>query len=776
MRIDKQETEKSFQVGGVDCSICAIEVKKELSKLDGIISTNVDVENSKISVKIKSYQTSIKDVEKTLSQLGLQIQKEGSTQTSILYVEGMDCANEEKVIRDALKNIDGIEQLKFDLMNQRLIVIHRTAEGKIIQALRSIGFNAEIYHNKLHLKSKQTKRKTYQIFFLIVSSFFVITGMIAEYLEFPISVIIALFIFSILSGGYKIIQKAILSVRKFIIDINVLMTIAVIGAMIIGKYAEAAVVMLLFAISLKLEIFSIDKAKSSINKLVTLIPEFTSVKRGNDFVEIPTTEVRIGDIVLIKPGEKISVDGIVIDGSSVVNQSPITGESKLIVKVKGDHCYAGTINQKGILMIEATSTYKNSHFSKILSLLEEATSNAKSNLQRVVDVFAKSYTPIVVFLAFVISFYSYFASQQDLYSAIYKGLILLVISCPCALVISTPVAILSTLARGSKYGALFKGGIFVENLHRVDAVAFDKTGTLTEGNLKVEKIISLKEISEDELVQIAYNLEIRSEHSIADAIVNYAKEKNFELEEVYEFKVEEGSISGIYQGKRYKIGQPRLFLNLLTNEQKEIINKLEESGCTVIVILEENSPIGIICLVDSLRESIKKTVQDLRKEGVKEFFILSGDNKSIVEKIAKEVGIEKFYSELKPSDKVELIQNLKRDYPMIAMVGDGLNDAPALKNASIGIAMGKIGVDATIENSDITLIGDDIAKLPKLFRLSRKTVNTIKENIALSISIKVIFVILAFLGLASMWGAIFADMGSSLIVIFNSLKLLRTEI
>lgn len=460
----------------------------------------------------------------------------------------------------------------------------------------------------------------------------------------------------------------------------------------------------------------------------------------------------------------------------MINQSPITGESKLIAKVRGDHCYAGTINQKGTLIIEATSTYKDSHFSKILALLEEATTNSKSELQRVVDVFAKYYTPVVVFLAFVISLYSYFIDQQELYSSIYKGLILLVISCPCALVISTPVAILSSLARAAKFGALFKGGIFLENLHRVDAVAFDKTGTLTEGNLKIEKIIPLKDISEDDLIQIAYNLEIRSEHSIADAIVNYAKEKNFEAEVIEDFKVEVGAVSGIYKNRKYKIGQPKLFQKLLKDDQKQIVNNLEETGYTVIVLIEEDTPIGLICLIDSLRESIKKTVESLRKEGVKEFFILSGDNKSIVEKVASEVGIEKYFAELKPSDKVELIDDLRKNYPMIAMIGDGLNDAPALKKASIGIAMGKIGVDATIESSDITLIGDDIAKLPKLFRLSRKTVKTIKENISLSISIKFAFVILAFLGYASMWGAIFADMGTSLIVIFNSLRLLKTEI
>jgi Cd2+/Zn2+-exporting ATPase len=776
MRIDKQEVEKSFQVGGVDCPVCATEVQKELSKLDGIISANIDIESSKISVKIKSYQTSIEDVEKTLSQLGLQIHKEGSRQTSIFYVEGMDCANEERVVREALKVIDGIDDIKFDLVNQRLIVVHRIAEGKIIQALRSIGFNAEIYHNKLHLKSAHQKKKTYQIFFIALSSLFVIAGMISEYLELPASITIALFAISVLSGGYKIFHKAFLSAKKLIIDINVLMSLAVFGALIIGKYSEAAVVMLLYAVSLQLESFSIDKAKSSINKLIALIPEYSTVKRGNDFIAIPTTEVRIGDLILIKPGEKIPVDGIVIDGSSVINQSPITGESKLIAKVRGDHCYAGTINQKGTLIIEATSTYKDSHFSKILVLLEEATTNSKSELQRVVDVFAKYYTPVVVFLAFVISLYSYFIDQQELYSSIYKGLILLVISCPCALVISTPVAILSSLARAAKFGALFKGGIFLENLHRVDAVAFDKTGTLTEGNLKIEKIIPLKDISEDDLIQIAYNLEIRSEHSIADAIVNYAKEKNFEAEVIEDFKVEVGAVSGIYKNRKYKIGQPKLFQKLLKDDQKQIVNNLEETGYTVIVLIEEDTPIGLICLIDSLRESIKKTVESLRKEGVKEFFILSGDNKSIVEKVASEVGIEKYFAELKPSDKVELIDDLRKNYPMIAMIGDGLNDAPALKKASIGIAMGKIGVDATIESSDITLIGDDIAKLPKLFRLSRKTVKTIKENISLSISIKFAFVILAFLGYASMWGAIFADMGTSLIVIFNSLRLLKTEI
>ncbi len=776
MRTDKQEIEKSFQVSGVDCPVCADEVRKELLKLNGIISAQIDLEESKVSVRLKPDEFSDKDVERTISDLGLQIQREGSKKTSVFFIEGMDCSNEERVIREGLKSIREIEELKFDLINHRLIVIHRTADGKILKALKNLGFNSEFYHNKLHLKSSVRRKNSFQLFVLIITSILILTGFLAEYFELNPVLKTFLFVIAVISGGFRIFSRAFLSLKKFVVDINVLMSIAVLGAIVIGKYAEAAVVMLLYAISLRLENYSIEKAKKSINKLVALIPEFSTIKKENEFVEIPTSEVKVGDILLIKPGEKIPVDGIVISGSSAVNQSTITGESKLIAKFKGDTCYAGTINQRGTLLIEATSTYKNSHFSKILSLLEETTTNSKSNLQRYVDVFAKYYTPVVVFLAFVVSIYSYFIQNQDLYSSLYKGLVLLVISCPCALVISTPVAILSAIARSTKFGALIKGGIYLENLHRVDAIAFDKTGTLTEGNLRLEKIIPLDGLSEKELLEIAYNLEINSEHSIADAIINYTKNMDIETEEVKDFKIEDGSISGIFRNSKYTIGQPRLFTDLLSSEQLGLINQLEDEGYTVILILKNTKPVGIMCLVDSLRENMKLTVRELKAEGVKDFFILSGDNKSIVEKVAIDLGIEKFYAELKPAEKLEIIKDLNMKYRFLAMIGDGLNDAPALKCASIGIAMGKIGTDATIENSDITLIGDEIAKLPKLFRLSRKTVRTIKENIFLSIAIKFIFIILTLAGIASMWGAIFADMGSSLIVIFNSLKLIKSKI
>jgi len=776
VRTEKPEFEKSFQISGVDCPVCAEEVRKELLKLDGIISANVNLDESKVSLKLKFPSITDKEIESVISELGVQIQKEGSKRTSIFIVDGMDCANEERVISEHLSKLEGIEELKFDLVNQKLFVTHSIAEGKIIKELNSIGFRAEIFHNKIHTKSTSKTKNYYQILNLVLSSLFVLVGFVAEYFEIHPTVTFGLFIFSIISGGYKIFHKAFLNTKKLIIDINVLMSIAVIGAVLIGKFSEAAVVMLLFAISLKLESFSIEKAKTSIHKLIALIPEFSTIKLGSEYKEIPTAEVKVGDILLIRPGEKIPVDGIVIDGATAVNQSTITGESKLIAKVKGDQCYAGTINQRGTILLEATTTYKNSQFSKILSLLEETTTNAKSNLQQVVDVFAKYYTPLIVIFAVIYLFYSFFILNHSLNESLYKGLVLLVISCPCALVISTPVAILSALTRSTKLGALVKGGIYLENLHRIQAIAFDKTGTLTEGNLQIEKIISLRTFDVNDLIQIAFDLEINSEHSIADAIVNYAKNQNLKPEQVEDFKIEEGAISGIVRNKKYKMGQPKLFLSLLNDEETQLVNKLENSGYTVILLFEEQIPIGIFCLLDTLRKSMKSTIEELKEEGIKEFFILSGDNKSIVEKIASELRINNYFAELKPEDKLRIVQRLNNKYKYFAMVGDGLNDAPALKLASIGIAMGKIGVDATIENSNITLIGDEISKLPRLIRLSRKLVNTIKENIFLSIFIKIIFIILTLAGVASMWGAIFADMGSSLIVIFNSLKLLKSKI
>lgn len=772
MRTDKHQFEKSYNIGGIDCPVCASEVEKELLKIDGVLSANVDLNESKVSLVYQNPDLQ-KNIERTIIDLGLHIQKEGSKNTTVLYIEGMDCSNEEQKIRSALKDIKEIEHLSFDLINHRLTIIHQTQEGKILKRIKELGFNTFNVNNKLHLQSKEQSKKLKQLGFLIIASLLALIGMVIENIFYNELISFVLFITAILIGGYKVLIRSFNSLIRLRIDIDVLMSIAILGALIINKYAEAAVVMILYVISLHLENFSIEKAKTSLKRIIALIPEISTIKQGNEYKELPTREIKIGDKILIKPGERFPVDGVVIDGHSTVDQSAITGESRLIAKIPGDICYAGTINKRGTLLLEATTTYKDSQFSKIISLLEKTSIESKSSLQRFVDKFAKYYTPLVVFLAAIIFIYSYFFLQIDFNKSLYRGLVLLVISCPCALVISTPVAVLTALARSTKFGALIKGGLSLENLHRIDAIAFDKTGTLTEGKFQIEKIIPLNSYDEKTLLDIAYNLEIHSEHSIANAIINYAKNHNFEIHPIKNFKVNDGFISGVYNQKLYFIGQPKLFLEKLNDDQKELIYKLENEGYTVIILFEEDSPLGLICLIDTLRQNIRSTINELKNFGLKDIYILSGDNKNIVEKIAKEIDAVECLGELTPEQKLKMISSLKKKHKLLAMVGDGLNDAPALKQAQIGIAMGNIGTDAAIESADIVLIGDDLSKLPKLLLLSRETVNKIKSNIALAIGIKFIFIVLSALDNASMWGAIFADMGSSIIVIFNSLRLLK---
>lgn len=772
MRTDKHQFEKSYNIGGIDCPNCASEVEKELLKIEGVLSANVDLNESKISLVYQNPEQQ-KNIEQTITDLGLHIQKEGIKNTTTLYIEVMDCAIEEQKIRSALKDIKEIEQLNFDLINHRLTIIHHTLEGKFLNRIRELGFEVFILNNKLHFKSKEKSKKLKQLLFLIISSLFAITGMIIENIYQNEIITFILFFAAIIIGGYKVLIRSFKSLLKLKIDIDVLMSLAIIGALIINKFAEAAIVMILYVISLRLENFSLEKARKALNKLVSLIPETCTIKKDNEYKEIPTREVKVGDKILIKPGDRFPVDGVVIEGHSTVDQSAITGESKLIAKIAGDICYAGTINKRGTLLIEATTTFKDSQFSKIISLLERTSAESKANLHRFVDKFAKYYTPLIVFLAAIIFIYSYLFLQIDFTKSLYRGLVLLVISCPCALVISTPVAVLTALARSTNFGALIKGGLFLENLHKIEAIVFDKTGTLTEGKFQIEKIIPLNSYDEKNLLQIAYNLEIHSEHSIADAIINYARNHNFEIHPIKNFKVNDGFISGVYDEKLYLIGQPRLFIEKLSLDQKELINKLENEGYTVIILLEENYPIGVICLVDTLRKNIKSTINDLKNFGLKDIYILSGDNQNIVEKVAKEIEAVEFFGELTPKQKLEMIEKLKQKHKLFAMVGDGLNDAPALKRSPIGIAMGKIGTDAAIESADIVLIGDDISRLPKLLMLSKATVKKIKINIALAFGIKFIFIVLSIFDIATMWGAIFADMGSSIIVIFNSLRLMR---
>jgi Cd2+/Zn2+-exporting ATPase len=766
----------TFQIGGMDCASCADEIKLALLKLDGVSSVTVHPDDSRVDIDFIENQKSLGEFIRKLSELGFQIQEAGSRIRTVLRVSGMDCAAEEKIIREGFKNFIGVESLQFDLLNKKLIVTHSTNDGKLIKRLKILGFNSEIYPNLLHLKNSSSSKRKFQIGFVIVSGILAFIAMALEVLDVSLSIILPIFILSIIAGGWKVVQRAFYSIRNLKIDINVLMTLAVIGAGFIGEWAEAAAVMFLFALSLQIESISIDKAKSSIQNLMKIIPDKALIRKGNDFIEVQVSDIVPGDLVFVKAGERIPIDGIAVDGTSTVDQSSITGESKHELKTKEDSVYAGTINLKSPLLIQSTGSFKESQFAKIVTLLEEASTKSKSKLQRVVDKFSSYYTPLIVSSAVLISVIPTIFFGGEFNYWFYNSLVLLVIGCPCALVISTPVSIVSGVSRASKLGAIMKGPVFLENIGKTDAVVFDKTGTLTEGLLKVEKIISLDNLTEDEIISIAYAIEINSEHAIADAIVNYAEEKEIELEQIDNFKIIERGVSAQYRRKEFTLGQPKIFSKHISEQIAKSVSKLEDEGLTVIVLVENDSPVALICFSDMLRENMKRTIDEIKGLGVKDLYILSGDNQSIIFRTAKDIGIENYYYEQTPAQKLNVVNELNNKHKMLTMIGDGVNDAPALAVSKIGIAMGKIGTDIAIESSDITLVGDDISKLPKLIRLSRKVVNVIKENIFASIAIKAIFILLTFLGIATMWSAVFADMGTSLLVVFNSLKILKLKL
>ncbi|MBU2446349.1 MAG: cation-translocating P-type ATPase [Bacteroidetes bacterium] len=773
---DQKLSHVTFQIGGMDCASCADEIKIALLKISGVTNVIVNADDSKVDIDFAENENSQSEFARKLSELGFQIQKTGSRIRTLLKVSEMDCAVEEKIIRDEFKKFNDVESLQFDLLNKKLIVTHSSNDGTLINRLKTLGFRSEIYPNLLHHKNKSSSKRKFQIGFIIASGILALTGMMLELFETPLSVVLPIFILSIAAGGWRVVHKAFYSIKNLKIDINVLMTLAVVGASIIGEWTEAAAVMFLFALSLQIESMSIDKAKSSIQNLMKIIPDKALIKKGNDFLEILINDIVPGDMIFVKAGERIPIDGIVLEGTSTVDQSSITGESKHELKIKEESVYAGTINLKSPLLIQTTGSFKESQFAKIITLLEEASTKSKSQLQRVVDKFSSYYTPLIVTSAVLISIVPtlFFGGEFDYW--FYKSLVLLVIGCPCALVISTPVSIVSGISRASKLGAIIKSPSYLESLGKTDAVVFDKTGTLTEGLLKVEKIIPLNNLSEKEIISIAYAIEINSEHAIADAIVNYAEEKEISLEQIENFKIIESGVSARFRGRNFTLGQPKIFNRLFSDEIASSISKLEGDGLTVIVLVENNSPVALICFSDLLRDNMKRTIDEIKSLGVNDLYILSGDNQSIISRTAKDIGITNFYFEQSPAQKLDVVTELNTKHKMLTMIGDGVNDAPALAVSKIGIAMGKIGTDMAIESSDITLVGDDISKLPKLIQLSRKVVMVIKENIFVSLAIKAVFILLTFLGIATMWSAVFADMGTSLLVVFNSLKILKIKL
>ncbi|MDZ5474179.1 heavy metal translocating P-type ATPase [Bacillus sp. 31A1R] len=614
----------------------------------------------------------------------------------------------------------------------------------------------------------------------LASLFFLIFGYISMYYIGEDSfATIVIFAMSILIGGFDLFKVGLRNLTNLQFDMKTLMTIAIIGAAIIGEWSEGAVVVFLFALSEALESYSMDKARQSIRSLMEIAPKVALIRRGNKELELDVEEIQLNDILIIKPGEKLAMDGIVIKGHSTINQAAITGESIPVLKAVGDEVFAGTLNEEGALEVRVTKRVEDTTISKIIHLVEEAQAE-KAPSQAFVDRFAKYYTPAILLVALFISILPPLFMNGDWSEWVYRGLAVLVVGCPCALVISTPVAIVTAIGNAAKKGVLIKGGIHLEETGRLKAIAFDKTGTLTYGKPKVTDIKVLNGMNEKQLLGISMAIEKFSQHPLASAIIKEAEAQGININD---FIAEEfTSITG--KGAKakvnnvtYYIGSPNLF-NVLQDIPSSItknIEYLQSQGKTVMLLGTKTELMGIVAVADQVRESSSKVIRKLHALGIKQTIMLTGDNESTGKAIGIQLGLDEIKAELLPQDKLEAIKAMKNQYGRVAMVGDGVNDAPALASATVGIAMGGAGTDTALETADVALMADDLDKLPFAIDLSRKTLGVIKQNVAFALGLKLLALILIVPGWLTLWLAIFADMGATLIVIANSLRLLKIK-
>ena len=720
----------------------------------------------------------------------------GSTSGRRFRITGMDCAEEIATLRREIGPlVGGEEHLAFNLMDSSMTVSNTGVDSAIlVEAVARTGMRAEPWQEgtKAALEPGFWRRHGRTVL-TAASGLATLAGFLWQVFEaggltaalgaegagirheVPLAAQL-LYGLGIVTGVFYVLPKAWFALRRRRPDMNLLMTIAVVGAVGIGEWFEAATVSFLFAVSLLLESWSLGRARRAIAALMDLTPPTARLKRADGREEeLPPEQVPIGAWFVVKPGERIPLDGRVLRGLSEVNQAPITGESVPVPKEPGSEVFAGTINGDGALEVECTKPAGDTTLAHIIRLVAAAQSR-RSPSEQWVDRFARIYTPAVMTLAILVLAVPPLVFSGAWAEWLYRALVLLVIACPCALVISTPVSIVAALAASARQGVLVKGGVYVEAPARLQAVAFDKTGTLTEGRLSVMEVVPWSGHSERELLERVAAMEARSGHPIAKAILRYAEEKGIALTPAEEFQILQGKgATARFNDKRYWVGSHR-YLEERGQETEEIHQELEalaKAGQTVVVVGNDSHVCGFIALADAVRPEAEPSVAALRRAGIRHIVMLTGDNRGTAEAIARAAGVEELHAELLPADKVDVVESLVSRYGHVAMVGDGVNDAPAMARASLGIAMGAVGSDAAIETADIALMSDDLAKLPWLIRHSRRTLAVIRQNIGFSLLVKAAFMVLTFLGSASLWAAIAADMGASLLVIFNGLRLLR---
>jgi Zn2+/Cd2+-exporting ATPase len=693
----------------------------------------------------------------------------GVLERTVVRVEGMDCASCAATVEKRVSALPGVSKATVNFAAGRLDAEHDPGLPleDLEDAVRSAGYGVA----KTEWAERAPFWRTPRALLTVASALLFLAGLALSIAGAPGAVRAGVYLAAIAVGGLPIFRAAVAGLRARHLDMNVLMSAATIGAVGIGEWAEAASVLVLFAAGNALQVYAIDRTRGAVRALVRLAPNEVLVWRGDAETVVPADEVGVGETVVVRPGERLAVDGVVVEGASAVDEAPVTGESVPVEKGEGEAVYSGSLNGSGGLLVRATKRAGDSTLQRIARLVEEAQAK-KAPAEQFVDRFSRIYTPIVVAAAVAL------AVVPPLLGGgfgewFYRALALLIIACPCALVISTPVTVVAGIGAASRRGILIKGGAALEAAGRLKALAFDKTGTLTEGRPVVSSAAALGGRGEAEVLRLAAALERRSEHPLAHAILTAAG--GAELPPVSGFRSVAGrGAEGEVDGERYLIGSPRLFSErgIALGGAHEALEAVERAGETPVVLGDDDGPLAVFGLSDSLRPDARATVEALRASGVGELVMLTGDAEAPARRVAEQLGIG-HRSRLLPEQKIEAVRELVAQHGDAGMVGDGLNDAPALAASSVGFAMGAAGTDVALETADVALMQDDLPKLAEAVRLSRAAERIIRQNVAVSIAIKGLFVLLAPFGLVALWLAVLADMGTSIAVTLNGLRLFR---
>ncbi|MBB5390981.1 MULTISPECIES: heavy metal translocating P-type ATPase [unclassified Herbaspirillum] len=709
----------------------------------------------------------------------------GDTEEAVFFIQKMDCPTEEKLIRERLGQMNGVGALEFNLIQRELTVQHQLPSiAPIVATLKALDMLPAVKSDSLDASAAQAGAIEQAAAYRIPARRWVLLGLAGiaalgseivawtsgDERSLPV---IALALLGIALGGLGTLKKGWIALRNFSLNMNFLMSLAVIGAAVIGQWPEAAVVIVLFTLAEMIEALSLERARNAIAGLMAMSPDLATV-RGADgsWASAPAREVAIDAIVRVAPGERVPLDGVITEGATSINQAPITGESIPVAKQSGDTVFAGTINEHGAFVLRVTAAQGDSTLSRIVKSVQQA-QGQRAPTQRFVDRFAQVYIPAVVAMAVLVAVLPPLLLGADFHPWLYKALVLLVIACPCALVISTPVTIVSGLAAAARHGILVKGGVYLEQGRKLRALALDKTGTITFGKPAVTDVVSLApSADQDALLQLAVSLAARSDHPVSRAI---AARQGAAALEVSDFEALAGrGVRGRIGGELYHLGNHRLVheLGMCSPALEARLQAFEKQGKTTTLLCRGAKPQLLVAVADTVRPSSREAVADLQQLGV-HVVMLTGDNPHTAQAIAAQTGIDDARGDQLPDDKLKAVEALDTQYGEVGMVGDGINDAPALARARIGFAMGAAGTDTALETADVALMDDDLRKIPDFIRLSNKAHAVLVQNIAIALGIKAVFLALALAGMSSLWMAVFADMGASLIVVFNGLRLVR---